>query len=475
LSFFAPKYLFLTPIWASRFATFGGSRRAIRSITFAPSSAPLVRHSVATVVPLLSLSQSALRALVIRMLVSRNSHTNYELRITNYELRTTHIMKYYIISGEASGDLHASNLIKQLQIIDNQANIYAWGGDLVAATGANLRRHYRDHAIMGIWQILWKLPTIWRNFSFCHQDILAFAPDVLILIDYSGFNLRIAKWAKKQGLRVFYYISPQVWATRPKRVQTIKACVDEMFVILPFESDFYATFGYPVHYVGHPLLDAVQDFYLQQQNSPKIDFRAQYNLSADLPIIALLPGSRRQEIKSMLPTMLSISAKYNDYQLVVAAAPSFDLDYYADYLAAYPNVRIVQGQTYQLLSHAHCALVTSGTATLETALFAVPQIVCYRTSPLFYWIVRRIIRIKYISLVNLILDKAAVPEQIQSDFNIEKLNEWLMLLLPADSPTRISMLADYVELRQKLGDVGASHRAAKAMQQLLISATVREG
>jgi lipid-A-disaccharide synthase len=383
-------------------------------------------------------------------------------------------MKYYIISGEASGDLHAANLIKQLQIIDNQADIYAWGGDLVAATGANLRRHYRDHAIMGIWQILWKLPTIWGNFSFCHQDILAFAPDVLILIDYSGFNLRVAKWAKTQGLRIFYYISPQVWATRPKRVATIKACVDEMFVILPFEADFYATFGYPVHYVGHPLLDAVADFYRQQQAAeqiaPKIDFRKQYNLAADLPIIALLPGSRRQEIKSMLPTMLSISAQYPDYQLVVAAAPSFELDYYADYLAAYPQVRIVQGQTYELLRHAHCALVTSGTATLETALFAVPQIVCYRTSALFYWIVRRIIRIKYISLVNLILDRAAVPEQIQSDFNAEKINTLLAQLLPSDSPTRVRMLADYAELRQKLGDVGASHRAAKAMYELLLIA-----
>jgi lipid-A-disaccharide synthase len=364
-------------------------------------------------------------------------------------------MKYYIISGEASGDLHAANLIKELQIIDNQANIRAWGGDKVAATGAVLVRHYKQHAIMGIFQVLWKLPTIWRNFSFCHKDILDFAPDVLILIDYSGFNLRIAKWAKQQNLRIFYYISPQVWATRPRRVQTIKANIEAMFVILPFEQDFYATFGYPVHYVGHPLLDAVAQFKQEKENNSV--------LNIDKPIIALLAGSRRQEIKTMLPLMLQLSKRFLDYQFVVAGAPSFSANDYAPFLAAYPDVLLVENQTYALLEKSHFALVTSGTATLETAIFGVPQIVCYRTSAIFYWIVRQLIRVKYISLVNLILDKEAVPERIQGDFELEKMAETMAELLPKDSPKRLLMLADYADLRQKLGTQGASARAAQAM------------
>lgn len=370
-------------------------------------------------------------------------------------------MKYYIISGEASGDLHAANLIKELQTIDNQANIRAWGGDKVAATGAALVRHYKQHAIMGIFQILWKLPTIWRNFSFCHKDILDFAPDVLILIDYSGFNLRIAKWAKKQGIRVFYYISPQVWATRPRRVQTIKATVEAMFVILPFEQDFYATFGYPVHYVGHPLLDAVAQFREAAENTQEKENNPVVNSTR--PIIALLAGSRRQEIKTMLPLMLQLSKRFTDYQFVVAGAPSFDANYYAPFLANYPDVFLVQNQTYALLERAHLALVTSGTATLETAIFGVPQIVCYRTSAIFYWLVRQLIRVKYISLVNLILDRQVVAERIQGDFELEKMAETIAELLPTASPKRLAILADYAELRQKLGEQGASKRAAQAM------------
>ncbi len=371
-------------------------------------------------------------------------------------------MKYYIIAGEASGDLHGANLIKALHQTDNQATIRVWGGDMMQQAGATLVKHYRHHAFMGIGQVLSHLPTIWRNFRDCKADIVAFEPDALILIDYSGFNLRIAKWVKQQQLtcKIYYYISPQVWATRAKRVQTIKACVDEMFVILPFEEAFYQKHNYPVHYVGHPLLDVVEG----HQANPQ--FRSQNDLD-ERPIVALLPGSRRQEITAMLPIMLGVAAQFPQYQFVVAGAPSQTRDFYAPFMQHYPNVKLVEYQTYDLLSHSLAAFVTSGTATLETALFNIPQVVCYKTSALFYWVVRNIIQIKYISLVNLILDKEAVRELIQHELTTETLAQLLQQLGDAQHPYRQTMLADYAQLRTMLGTRGAAMRAARIMYDAL--------
>ena len=376
-------------------------------------------------------------------------------------------MKYYIISGEASGDLHASNLVKELFKIDAQANIRAWGGDLVQAAGASLARHYREHAIMGLGQIIMKLPTILGNFNFCRRDITEFQPDVLILIDYSGFNLRIAKWAKSMGYKIFYYVSPQVWATRSGRVHKIKQWVDEMFVILPFEPDFYAKYDYKVNYEGHPLLDAVHQYQEKQDKGLVPHLRSTYNLG-DKPIIALLPGSRNQEVSAMLPTMLKMQAYFPDYQFVIAGAPSFDLAYYEPFIKDYPNIKIIKGETYNLLNNAHFALVTSGTATLETAIFNVPQVVCYKTGPLFVWIVRKIIKVKYISLVNLILNKESVPELIQGDFNATRLEKEMKALIPTESPARQNILSDYAQLHTMLGSSGVSQRVANTMYKKLI-------
>ncbi len=363
-------------------------------------------------------------------------------------------MKYYIISGEASGDLHGSNLVKALKEEDASAELRAWGGDLMQEAGVVLAKHYKDLAFMGIGQVLKNLPTILGNFKFCRQDIQAFSPDVLILIDYSGFNLRIAKWAKAQGYKIFYYISPQVWATREKRVQKIKLYVDKMFVILPFEADFYAKHNYPVEFVGHPLLDVIKEH--------KVDpnFREKNQLSST-PIIALLPGSRKQEIESMLHVMLSIVADFPDYQFVIAGAPSISVDFYQPFVQSKPNVTLLQNQTYHLLKHSHAALVTSGTATLETALFKVPQVVCYKAGALLYAIVKRIIKVPFISIVNLIMEKKVVQELIQHDLNTQQLKIDLQQILVG--PKRQEMLDNYLLLSQKLGNQGASKKAAQSM------------
>lgn len=369
-------------------------------------------------------------------------------------------MKYYIIAGEASGDLHGSNLIKALRQEDPTAEIRAWGGDLMQAAGAELIMHYRDLAFMGFWEVLVNLRTILGNIRFCKKDIAAFQPDVLILIDYPGFNLRIADWAKEQDFKVYYYISPQLWAWNSSRVHKIKASVDRMFVILPFEEEFYAGYDYQVDFVGHPLLDVVENRNMNQS------FRRDNGLK-DRPIVALLPGSRRQEISRMLEVMLQVVDRFPDFQFVIAGAPAIPDEFYRELMdaAGYGpesgKVRLLSGQTYDLLEHAEAALVTSGTATLETGLFGVPQVVCYRGSKLSYLIARRLVNVDYISLVNLIMEQPLVTELIQNDFNAGRLESELRRLLEPE--TRRRMEAGYTELRKRLGYAGASQRTAQLM------------
>lgn len=369
-------------------------------------------------------------------------------------------MKYYIIAGEASGDLHGSNLIKALKQEDHAADIRCWGGDLMEAQGATLVKHYRDLAFMGFVEVVSNLRTILRNLRFCKEDILRFQPDALILIDYPGFNLRIAKWAKKQGITVLYYISPQIWAWNSQRVHGIKATVDKMYVILPFEKEFYARYDYDVAFVGHPLLDVIDTY------TPDTGIYDQYGLDRNRPLISLLPGSRRQEISRMLPVMLSVVDDFPDYQFVVAGAPSMPASFYQTFLdqVARP-VPLISGQTYNLLSLSEAALVTSGTATLETALFSVPEVVCYQGSPLSYQIARRLVNVSYISLVNLIVDRELVTELIQQEFNAGRLREELAAIL---EPRRREELQEgYRELKARLGHSGASAKAAKHMVDFL--------
>lgn len=366
-------------------------------------------------------------------------------------------MKYYLIAGEASGDLHGAYLMRALQRADPQAAFRCWGGDLMQAAGGDLRKHYRELAFMGFAEVVANLRTIRRNFKTCRADILDYAPDALVLIDYPGFNLRMAKWAHGQGIRVLYYISPQIWAWHSSRVHQIKAFVDKMYVILPFEADFYARYDYPVEYVGHPLLDVMAD------RPPDADFRARHGLTA-APLVALLPGSRKQEISRMLSVMLATAHTFPDHQFVVAGAPSQPAAYYAQLFAALgapPNVRILHDQTYPLLSAADAALVTSGTATLETALLGCPQVVCYRGSSVSYAIARRLVNIRYISLVNLILDAPLVLELIQHDYNPARVADALRHLLTPAEQQRLH--EGYGRLRQSLGDGGAAQRCADDM------------
>lgn len=369
-------------------------------------------------------------------------------------------MKYYLIAGEASGDLHGANLIKALGEEDPNADFRAWGGDLMEAAGGKVVKHYKDLAFMGFAEVVKNLGTILNNFKFCKKDILAYAPDLLILIDYPGFNLRMAKWAKKQGIRVFYYISPQIWAWHSSRVHGIKKAVDKMFVILPFEEAFYQKYDFNVDFVGHPLLDVVVDFEANQ-HTKLTNFRKKYQLS-DKPIIALLPGSRKQEIKKMLSKMLAIVGNFKDYQFVIAGAPSQPLSFYQEILEKNnTQLPIIENETYTLLHEAHAALVTSGTATLETALFEVPQVVCYQGNYWSYLLAKRLINVEYISLVNLILNKTLVKELIQTAFTVENLTKELELILQKEK--RQELTNGYILLKEKLGNDGASKRAAKLM------------
>ena len=365
-------------------------------------------------------------------------------------------MKYYIIAGEASGDLHASNLMKSLKVLDASADFRCWGGDLMKAQGAHIVKHYRELAFMGFTEVLMNMRTIFKNIDFCKKDILENKPDVLILVDYPGFNMRIAEFAKAKGIKVFYYISPQIWAWKQSRVFKIKKTVDKMFVILPFEKEFYKRFNVEVDFVGHPLLDAV-DSYSKESASLGIDTAK--------PIIAILPGSRKQEISSMLPLMLSMRKYYPNHQFIVAGAPSQNLEYYKTFFPSNDDVKIVFGKTYQLLQKSEAALVASGTATLETALFGVPEVVCYIAAKISFAIAKQLIKVKYISLVNLIMEEEIVKELIQDDFNEANLKSELDKLLI--TVTRNKMLANYIELKTKLGGPGASHKAATLMIKYL--------
>jgi lipid-A-disaccharide synthase len=368
-------------------------------------------------------------------------------------------MKYYIIAGEASGDLHGSNLIKELKNIDAAAEIRCWGGGLMQQAGATLVKHYKELAFMGFTEVLKNLPTIFKNLRFCKEDILSYSPDALILVDYPGFNLRIAKWAHSllPRFKVIYYISPQVWAWKASRVELIRKCVDKMLVILPFEREFYRKWNYDVEYVGHPLVEVV-DSYLHSQKAIG---------TAPRPIIALLPGSRKQEILKKLPIMLEMSKYFPDHQFIVAKAPGLEDDFYNHLLQPYPAVTAVTGQTYPLLSQAAAACVTSGTATLETALFGVPEVVCYKGSALSYQIARRLVKVKYISLVNLIMDKEVVTELIQEELTTENLRRELDALLH-DAARMQRLRTDYAGLKDLLSQGGhaSAHAAASIIKFL---------
>lgn len=372
-------------------------------------------------------------------------------------------MKYYLISGEASGDLHGSNLIRKLKELDSLASFRCWGGDLMEQAGGQLVKHYRDLAFMGFIEVVKNLGTIFKNLRFCKQDILQYQPDALILIDYPGFNLRIAAWAKQRGIRVIYYISPQIWAWKESRVHAIRRTVDKMLVILPFEKAFYAKWNVEVEYVGHPLIEVVENAQsLPNQVNPfGLSPLNQHN------IIALLPGSREQEVAKKLPMMLQASRAFPNYQFIIAKAPSLDDAFYEPFLQQYPNVRAIRNKTYELLMQAKAALVTSGTATLETALFGVPEVVCYKGSAISYQIAKRLVKVKYISLVNLIMDKEVVKELIQDQLTPANIERELRLILE-DAERKRQLHQDYTALRNLLRKGGpASANAAKLIYTFL--------
>jgi lipid-A-disaccharide synthase len=363
-------------------------------------------------------------------------------------------MKYYIIAGEASGDLHASNLMRELRKKDPQADFRCWGGDLMQAQGGTIVKHYRDLAFMGFTEVLANIRTILGNIEFCKKDILNWKPDVVVMVDYPGFNLRIAEFVKEKGFRVFYYISPAIWAWKQNRVHKIKKNVDRMFTILPFEKDFYKRFDMDVDFVGHPLLDALE--HSREQT---------LKLEGTKPVIALLPGSRKQEISRMLPAMLELRSQFPQYYFVIAGAPSMPKSFY-DTFTKGTDVDIVFGQTYNLFRQSYAAIVTSGTATLEAALFRVPQVVCYKAGSISYQIARRLVTVKYISLVNLIMDKPIVTELVQDDMTPQRLAEEFRLIT-TDEKNRNRMLLELDELRVKLGGAGASARLAELMVNYL--------
>lgn len=373
-------------------------------------------------------------------------------------------MKYYIIAGEASGDLHGSNLIKHLHKLDADANIRCWGGAMMKHAGASLVKDYKELAFMGFVEVLLNIKAILRNIRFCKEDISAFNPDVVIFIDYPGFNIRIAEWAKKQGYKTIYYISPQIWAWKEGRVHTIKKYVDKMLVILPFEKDFYSKWDYKVEYVGHPLVEVIDNFKAKHPHN-----------KSEEKVIALLPGSRKQEIRMKLPIMLEASKAFPDYRFIVAKAPGLDEEFYTPFLQQYTNVSALAGKTYELLNKATAALVTSGTATLEAALFGVPEVVCYKGNPLSYYIAKQVIRVKYISLVNLIMDKLVVKELIQHELTPENCITELKELLE-NAARKHQLQQDYAALKQLLSQGGhASSNAAKIVWEFVNTAhTIRK-
>ena len=377
-------------------------------------------------------------------------------------------MQYYIIAGEASGDLHGSNLIKELQLLDSLASIRCWGGDKMQATGATLVKHYKHLAFMGFVEVIKNLRTIFKNLDYCKKDILAYKPDALILIDYPGFNLRIAEWAKQQGIKVIYYISPQVWAWKESRVKGIKKSVDKMLVILPFEKEFYKQLQYEVEYVGHPLVQVIDEFNNEYLNNASM-YKTSGFPNEGVNLIALLPGSRKQEIIKKLPIMLQVAKYFPDYHFVVAKAPGLDASFYNELLAPYKNVSSVVNKTYELLSQSKAALVTSGTATLETALFNVPEVICYKGNALSFQIARWLIKIKYICLVNLILDREVVKELIQEKLTVDNIKTELNKIL-FDVAKQQQLHKDYEDLKSLLGKGGnASANAAGSIYKYLLN------
>ena len=372
-------------------------------------------------------------------------------------------MNYYIIAGEASGDLHASNLMRELNKLDSMAVFRCWGGDRMMQEGGVLVKHYRDLAFMGFTEVVMNIRTIISNISFCKKDLLENRPDVLILVDYPGFNLRLAEFAKQHGIKVFYYISPQIWAWKQSRVEKIRRSVDRMFVILPFEKEFYKKFDIDVEFVGHPLLDALEQ---QKGDSEDKDAWSKQNGLSDNPIIALLPGSRKQEISEMLPLMVSVTDDFPEYQFVIGAAPSIPLEFYQSRLKG-NKTPLLLDQTYLLLIHSNAALVTSGTATLETALFDVPEVVCYKGGRISYLIAKSLIKVKFISLVNLIMDREVVKELIQQELSSLNLKNELKKILDPVNQQRIKK--DFQELKKRLGGPGASARTARIMYDDLLN------
>lgn len=383
-------------------------------------------------------------------------------------MRTFAVMKWYIIAGEASGDLHGANLIRQLRQHQAEAQIRCWGGDQMQQAGGELVKHYRDLAFMGFVEVVANLCTIWRNIQFCHADIRQFEPHVVVLIDYPGFNLRIAEWLHEQKIPVFYYISPQVWAWHGSRIHAMRRIIDRLYVVLPFEKVFFEERNLPqVRYFGHPLLDAIAQKQAQLQHTQLTDLAL--SNTDQRPIVALLPGSRRQELLAKLPVMLSVVAHFPAYRFVIAATETLPAALYYQLMhEQHTVIEVVYNRTYELLHHATAALVTSGTATLETALLGVPQVVCYRANAVSYYIAKRLVQLKYISLVNLIPDQSIVTELIQNELNTEQVCAELTQILPNGS-RREQQLANYRHLRSLLGNEGASERVALDMIQTLAS------
>ena len=372
-------------------------------------------------------------------------------------------MKYYIVAGEASGDLYGSNLIKEIKKIDSKATFRAWGGDLMNLEDVKLVRHYKDHNYMGFAEVIWNLRTILKNITFCKKDIKKYNPDTLILIDFPGFNMRIAKFFHKSSFPILYYIAPQVWAWKEKRVELIKKYVDSLYVILPFEKDFFMKHGIETTYHGHPLLEHIINF-KKNKSIPKLDFYKQNNLDQKKPVIALIPGSREQEIIKKLPIMLNAISSYTENYNIVIAGMNMHKDIYQSISYNY-KVNIVFEDTYNLLNQSSFALVTSGTATLETAFFNVPQVVCYKANWISYSIAKSLVKIKFISLVNLILDYESVKELIQNDLNNEKLKEELRKIINVSHSNSIKN--DYKKLISQCKGEDVSKNIAQSMLKTL--------
>jgi lipid-A-disaccharide synthase len=370
-------------------------------------------------------------------------------------------MKYYLIAGEASGDLHGSNLMKGIREADENADFRYFGGDLMKTQGGKLVRHYRDMAFMGVWKVLMNLRTITKNLNFCRQDILYFQPDVIILIDFPGFNLRIARYAQKNGLKIFYYISPKVWAWNKKRVKVIRETVNKMFVIFPFEVDFYRKYNIDAEYYGNPVPDAIAEKLDEtgKDSAPLVE-----GLSSGKPVIALLPGSRKQEIHYCLPEMLAVIRHFPGYQFIIAGAPALDPSLYEKYTKGH-DVKIIYNRTYDLLKHSMAAVVTSGTATLETALMMIPEVVCYKMGSVTYYIGKQFVRVRFFSLVNIIMGKEVVKELLQTGLRTKITEELKKILF--DTDYRHTMIENYKKLQDLMGKPGASGRAGRRMVELL--------